>query len=627
MVAAYQALHNPDSRHYADNFMEQAITIDHDGNDQDYGDDEDDEEHEEGDSDDDEDAQYSDEGVFSEFKWLEPISVTVTSSATLDERGKPRVVAMCRAKLIRRNMICGDFYDEMEQPTEETSMLAFDLFDRYGRLRSEFTIHPVIRGTGIFGQELGRGDMLLIEEIFVTQEHRRQQLGRRMVELLLNLVKQKTSSFFAFTWPSILKRSDIGKEWDSLQDDAARRRMAHRETGRAVDFWRSSGFRRVGTTDWFALTLDNDHPSRQLTSTDDFEPPEVPLTALDDLLSPFQQIGDAAVSAQDHTPDYLGVLHDCMQQKGPGDACWTSKDKDGNNVLHLAASASDIKCVEWIMAQDFGTKLLQARNNRGETPFERLQFKLEVLRTRKSVNLLTLSISDRFNGHSDSAVHCLVLLQGLGSLESLLGTATIMQMAGGCSCGQCVGGFLSPRMSHALQCEAEMANDDLDEQIAECAGPEWVEFNTPHLAYLPSRVRDNLETNKSMRQGFVNLCRHIAICLQEAQPPTVANVMAAAHAAREWPPFTRNYLERGGTVEAVFLGICREAIGRDECTGDGEHMEVFGEAIAMLPECRNDHEFGYVSGMCGYRRISQRPHVSMMGERLDENGNRIDSLL
>lgn len=65
----------------------------------------------------------------------------------------------------------------------------------------------------------------------------------------------------------------------------------------------------------------------------------------------------------------------------------------------------------------------------------------------------------------------------------------------------------------------------------------------------------------------------------------------------------------------------------DEWTGDGEYQKTFSEDIANLPECRNDREFGYVSGMCGYRRISQRRNVSMMGNPLDEDGNIIDSLL
>ena len=609
---------------------------DDDENDQDVEDDDDDDDEDDEDNDEDEDRSEFDPDF--EFEWLEPIDVEVTSTANLGECGEPKQVAYCKAKLIRRNQMRDDFYGQMEPPSRETSMLAFDLFDRYGRLRSEFKTHPVIKGTGIWGQELDRGDMLLIEEVFVNQDYRRQRLGRRMIESLLTCARQKTWSFFAFVWPAFLKLHDLRLEWNSLQDDAARNRMADREHDRAVMFYRSLGFRRVGSTIWFAMASNNDHPSHQLTSTEDFNPPKPPLTALHSLLSPFQQIGDPPPSALDQmlnpqpreNPDFFGVLHNCMQQKGSADACWTSKDKDGNTVLHLAASIFNVACVEWILNQDFGTQLLQLSNNHGETPLELLQFKLEKLRTQRVINELTVPVSDRFEGHSDSAVRCLILLKGVDSVKSLVesqGPDALLRIVGGCTCGQCLKGFLSPRMSHALLYQAHIGCDMMNDDIDQWSGPEWVEFHEHYLGYLPSRVLNNLKTNKSMRQGFVNLWLHIATCLEMGKVPNEPNVLDVVRDASEWPPATRNFLQRGGTVESVFLAICRCAMEEDEWTGDGEYQKTSNEDIANLPECRNDREFGCVSGICGYRRISPRGNVDIMGNPLDENGNIIDSLL
>ncbi|KAK5239905.1 hypothetical protein LTS06_012628, partial [Exophiala xenobiotica] len=177
-------------------------------------------------------------------------------------------------------------------------------------------------------------------------------------------------------------------------------------------------------------------------------------------------------------PDFLGVLHNCMQENGSDDACWTSTDKDGNSVLHLAATMFNVACVDWILKQGFRTRLLETRNNNGETPLESLQFKLENLRTRMvTVNGLTVPVSDRFGGHNDDAVRCLLLLQGLGSVESMVklkGRNALQQIIRGCTCGQCLKGFLSPRMSYALQCQAhlgyEMMSDDSDEPL----GQDWV---------------------------------------------------------------------------------------------------------------------------------------------------------
>ena len=127
-----------------------------------------------------------------------------------------------------------------------------------------------------------------------------------------------------------------------------------------------------------------------------------------------------------------------------------------------------------------------------------------------------------------------------------------------------------------------------------------------------------------MRQGFANLWLHVATCLEGGKVPNAANVLDVVESASEWPPATGNFLSRGGTVESVFLAVCRSAMEQDEWAGDGNHMEVSSAEIAKLPECRNDHEFGYVSGMCGYMRISLG---AVMGNCLDEDGNIVDSLL
>jgi hypothetical protein len=182
-------------------------------------------------------------------------------------------------------------------------------------------------------------------------------------------------------------------------------------------------------------------------------------------------------------------------------------------------------------------------------------------------------------------------------------------------------------MSHALLSQAQMGHEMMNSDIHEFSGPDWVEFWGHNLGYLPSRVLNNLKTNKSMRQGFTNLWMHFSTCLETGKVPKEANVLAIAESAGEWPPATRNFLERGGTVASVFLAICNGAMEQDEFMGDGHYQEILSDVIAKLPECRNDHEFGYVSGMCGYRRISPVRNVDMMGNTLDEDGNIIDSAL
>ncbi|OAP60746.1 hypothetical protein AYL99_05748 [Fonsecaea erecta] len=278
-----------------------------------------------------EDEDRSENDPDYEFEWLEPIVVEVIPTANPDEHDEPMRVAYCDAKLIRRGQMRDDFYEQMERPSEETSMLAFDLFDRYGRLRSEFKTHPVIKGTGVWGQELDHGDILLIEEVFVNKDYRRQGLGRRMIEALLTRAREKTWSFFAFVWPTFLRSHDLREEWDSLPDGVERQKLEEREHDRATMFYRSLGFRRVGSTIWFALAPDNDHPSHQLTSMEDFNPPKPPSTTLHSLLTPLQQISDPPPSPLNRilnpqpreSPDFLDVLSNYQEYFVAFDS-WTS---------------------------------------------------------------------------------------------------------------------------------------------------------------------------------------------------------------------------------------------------------------------------------------------------------------
>jgi hypothetical protein len=45
----------------------------------------------------------------------------------------------------------------------------------------------------------------------------------------------------------------------------------------AISFWRSVGFRRIGSSPFFALAASVDHPCLELKAADDYDPPELGL--------------------------------------------------------------------------------------------------------------------------------------------------------------------------------------------------------------------------------------------------------------------------------------------------------------------------------------------------------------
>lgn len=68
--------------------------------------------------------------------------------------------------------------------------------------------------------------------------------------------------------------------------------------------------------------------------------------------------------------------------------------------------------------------------------------------------------------------------------------------------------------------------------------------------------------------------------------------MQTAAVAADWPPQAKDYLERGGTVEAAVKEVLAVVTAQDEMTGDGRYFDVqnFRTPYLALPTCRNDNE-------------------------------------
>ena len=88
-------------------------------------------------------------------------------------------------------------------------------------------------------------------------------------------------------------------------------------------------------------------------------------------------------------------------------------------------------------------------------------------------------------------------------------------------------GIMSPGVVFALLFQAKINHDTLADDL-ENDGKTWVETNDYCLKHLPPSVRDNLKTNKSMRQGYTNMFLHIAECLKAKLAPTTENVLSVS---------------------------------------------------------------------------------------------------
>lgn len=299
----------------------------------------------------------------------------------------------------------------------------------------------------------------------------------------------------------------------------------------------------------------------------------------------------------EHLQQYLGTLP-------PDDERWQiTNNPKGNIYLHYALMSGKPKAAQWLITNS-GVMLPGHRNHEDDTPRQALESLLEFNRTTmaSSFMMVSQSVSDDFKGLSTALLECLILVKGLESPHALGNATSVARLKFGCTCGLCLDGFLSPRMSFALLGQAEISHDQLLDSDHRFMGMDFVEWNQEAVHFLAPQVRANLKTNKNMRAGFVALFDHLATCMKNKQMPSQTAILQAVQKAGEWPPVTRNFHERGDTVSAVASAIFSGVAAQDRWAGDGEHYELVKNDIEGLPECRNDHHFGSVSGMCGFER-------------------------
>ncbi|PNP48776.1 hypothetical protein TGAMA5MH_00230 [Trichoderma gamsii] len=140
-----------------------------------------------------------------------------------------------------------------------------------------------------------------------------------------------------------------------------------------------------------------------------------------------------------------------------------------------------------------------------------------------------------------------------------------------------------------------------------------------YLTYLRPRVYVEMRTSSDVRLGFLSLFSHFALCLRDStEPPRELKVLEMVISTKEEEESTmaKHYLDFGGTVEAVGSALFRDALTNS--TGFASIWGIFESQLRALPACRNDEEFGFVSGMCGYERVRRGQCLSATGHFLDE---------
>lgn len=156
-----------------------------------------------------------------------------------------------------------------------------------------------------------------------------------------------------------------------------------------------------------------------------------------------------------------------------------------------------------------------------------------------------------------------------------------------CTCGKCIGGFLSPATAEAIK-ESCITSADLVRESMMPFFPteDAMSVHDPPvflLDYVPPESR--MEVSRQFVEGFASCMAAIAYVLRQGQVPKPSMLkMCATIAPGADKEACRFYFTHGGTMEYVLDGVL------SQCECDGRNEEE-----SALPGCANDCRFHSLS--------------------------------
>lgn len=331
--------------------------------------------------------------------------------------------------------------------SQETAEFS-QLFDNNGRLQDDLITHDIRKGSAVWGHELDKGGLIYIEALNVDAEHRRKGLATFMLQQTLNMPVVASHCSFAYVWPSPSGRArdETSEQWTQKRD-------------LAVKLFRLGGFRRVGKTTFFAHSLaDTAHASRSLAIDNDADafpeddPARTPAPIANNAADMFSFLNNNRQTAQfaayplhaaafDPTTTEEAALTVLAQQVALDPNNVNKADQSGATPLHLAAVGGKYLVVVQLL--QLGASI-SAVTRTGETPLESLEASL------KSDRNFSTTFGVPWKGATDAQARILYALKHAAGQIATGDTATIERLKYGCTCGSCLGNWLSPRMKHRM---------------------------------------------------------------------------------------------------------------------------------------------------------------------------------
>lgn len=281
-------------------------------------------------------------------------------------------------------------------------------------------------------------------------------------------------------------------------------------------------------------------------------------------------------------------------EKNPATIHWS--DAFGFRPIHLALRAANPNAVQVLLELGVSDDLQNAKNIQGFTPLQGLE---EAMLSNKYQKAAT----GVWEGYSVEELTCEFLSKrAMGLLTQTDDLEGYIASRGkwGCTCGACVGGWLSKRMRFRLTHHARMAVDLMElemyqfEDLEDVAHPDPTELCDMVSDYLPLHLHQSM--SKTFYQGYQSIFHTIHIFLKNTDRVLSEKVIATRIHGQYDVDF---FLAKGGKIRYVFEAITDLA---KEQAGNERSEKYFNEDhkdYGLLPTCENDMAFTLVRQMIG----------------------------
>ncbi|TGO70178.1 hypothetical protein BOTNAR_0003g00720 [Botryotinia narcissicola] len=516
-------------------------------------------------------------------KWLDNICVECSH--------KGGWVSRAVGRYIHRQGIKSNFLNMMELPSCKMEEMANELFNKFGYLLRKFEDHVIQRGTGAWGAEMDVGPLVLLEEIKITDKRfRRKGLGRAMVKALIQKSRAQAHPFrrlHGIAKPDWIVDDCSEEAYD--KSNRERRATKRQALDSAIAFYRSLGFRGIGSSSYFGFSVDPKHKAHSINVHADYDAPrvdeEMEIPDDGDIVdtSSMHSFDEAAQKRLEKLKQRFPLKHAIQtlsdaelvaffksfdDKNGSG---WKEIDSHHNNVLHQAGCAHKVYATKWLIKNiDPEQELAQARNIEELTPLEALQDEFDIF--------------DELVGLPFGAIACLSLLKYRYLPSSPLNTQAL-RLKYGCTCGECIEGFLSPRMKLTLlHCAVT---------IAQCINydPSFFVRYLCNPSFSISVPEDLMKTfrRKNHQSRIIKLFDPIIRVLDSNCVPRVHNLktLSATYNDVDDDDLKATLAMTITYAKENFLENCDHSLLHDL-------VDEIGEA----KECKNDYEFELVHRQC-----------------------------